>query len=147
MTGAPCAVGVTRSPVGYGGLWVAGVPRPDHGDGMTQLVCDVCAAGWVGLPGEPCGWCEDRYRRAVADERRRLLRPDWLGGCDSQRYDELADDDKAVWDRTRGQRRGADAVREWVGQLVGAARRGVLTKDEAELAILRVTGRREGRSA
>lgn len=39
-------------------LWTAGIPRPDHGPDMWQLVCDQCGAGWVGPAGEACYWCE-----------------------------------------------------------------------------------------
>jgi hypothetical protein len=64
-------IGVVSTPPGYTGMWIAGVPRPDHGDGMTQLVCDRCHAGWVGQPNEPCGWCQDALELMRQSQERR----------------------------------------------------------------------------
>jgi hypothetical protein len=46
-----------------GGLWLDGVPRPDHGDGFRQRRCAACGAGWVGHIDD--------------GERRMLLDPPW----------------------------------------------------------------------
>lgn len=33
--------------------------RPDFGEGWAELRCDQCSATWVGVIGDPCGWCQD----------------------------------------------------------------------------------------
>lgn len=33
--------------------------RPDYGDGWAELKCDQCGATWVGVIGDPCGFCQD----------------------------------------------------------------------------------------
>ena len=55
-------------------MWVAGLPRPDHGPGFINRLCTTCEATWVGHQedGDWCPWCA----RAVAHQqslRRRLL--------------------------------------------------------------------------
>lgn len=68
MRGAP----LDDDELGHGAQ--AGVLRPDHGDGWAELRCDNCGAGWVGVIGEPCGWCADRLeRRGPATNGHRLL--------------------------------------------------------------------------
>jgi hypothetical protein len=132
------SVGVVRPVHGHHpALWVPGVPRPDLGDGMVQLVCDECSAGWVGLPGEPCGWCADRTERQREDQRRMLLWPDRLGEH-GPRYDELGEVDQAVWDRTRGIARGHDSRRAWAERLGRAVHAGLITEREAKAAMERV---------
>ena len=121
-------------------LWIDGLPRPDHGPGMVQRVCDACKAGWVGAADDPCQWCIDRDLDLVADERRLLLDPPWLrSDAGSSRYDQLTEVDKMVWDRTRGQSRGADSVLTWVARLRRAVDTGLVTRREAEKAIRRVS--------
>jgi hypothetical protein len=55
------------------------------------------------------------------------------------RYDALDDAGKAVWDRTRGQSRGADSIAAWVGRLERAVETELITEHEARRAIERVT--------
>jgi hypothetical protein len=72
-------------------------------------------------------------------ERRDLLDPPHLRtDAGHDRYDALDDLDKAVWDRTRGQNRGADAVLQWVARLGRAVADGVITHAEAETALRKV---------
>jgi hypothetical protein len=123
------------------GLWLDGVPRPDHGPGMTQRACR-CGAGWVGLPDDPCGWCADALERQVADERRMLLDPPSLHSDNGHpRYDELDELDRAVWDRTRGQTRGTESVKTWLERLARAVRAGLITRAEACAAVDRLEKR------
>ena len=120
------------------GLWLDGIPRPDHGPGMQQRVCPDCKAGWVGLAEDPCGWCADAAERQVADERRLLLDPPWLrSSAGDPRYDALSEVDKAVWDATRGQTRGADSLKVWAERLARAVTSGLITRHEADRALTR----------
>jgi hypothetical protein len=126
-------------------LWIDGMPQPEHGPGMIQRVCRDCGASWVGLAGDPCGWCAQAWERQVADQRRLLLDPPWLQTSQGDpRYDELSDDDQAVWDRTRGQSRGADSLQTWIDQLKRAVETGLVTRREADRAVERVDRRRHG---
>jgi hypothetical protein len=120
-----------------------GVPRPDHGQHWQERVCQHCQAAWVGHTTEDpdwCPWCEQRLELEADMRRRQLLNPPWLhhdGG--NPRYDTLTDDDKAVWDRTRGQTRNTDSVTSWVALLARAVRDGVIGAGEARTATRRVT--------
>lgn len=90
---------------------------------------------------EWCPWCEKAEQRQLDDERRLLLDPPWLrSDAGQRRYDELSDDDKAVWDRTRGQARGAHSVETWVKRLARAVEAGLVGEAEAVKAIRRVRG-------
>lgn len=118
--------------------WLHGVPRPDHGQGFRQILCPTCGAGWVGheRDGDWCPWCEAAAARHRALERRLLLDPPWLASdVGSARYDALGDADKAVWDRTRGQRRNVDSVEVWTARLARAVEAGVITQAEAYSAL------------
>ena len=119
-------------------------PRPDHGPGMCDLVCQTCGAGWVGPTGAPCSWCEEREERQRRDERENLLRPAWLDTRDGDgRYDALSDVDKAVWNRTRGIATNDGPVETWVARLARAADSGLITDAEARNAIRQI-GKRYG---
>lgn len=120
-------------------MWLDGVPRPDHGPGYRQHLCATCGAGWVGLDGEGCWWCQAALERQQADERRLLLEARWLHKG-TGRYDELSEADRAVWDRTRGQVRGAHSVEAWVARLARAVEAGLVTEAEAVRAIRRMRG-------
>lgn len=115
------------------------MPRPDHGPGFHQRLCATCGAGWVGhvRDGDWCPWCEAAQRRQVADEQRLLLLdPPWLrSDAGSPRYEQLSDDDKAVWDRTRGQVRGAGSMETWVRRLHRAVEAGLISEAEARRAL------------
>jgi len=115
------------------GLWIANLPRPDHGPGMIQRECVDCGAGWVGLPDDPCAWCADRLALDLADQRHRLLWPDWMLEQEP-RYDQLDELDQAVWDRTRGIRRGAASIEAWARRLAEAVAAGIVTAAEARAA-------------
>ena len=121
------------------GLFIDGVPRPDHGPGMVQIVCADCHAGWVGRRGDGCAWCDAGDARRRAAERALLLDPPWLrSDAGDPRYDELSDIDQRVWDATRGQRRGADSLAAWRDRLARAVVAGLITETEARRAWGRV---------
>lgn len=53
----------------------AGPLAPAFGPLYAELACNACAATWVGVPGEPCGWCRRSYwgvveHQAELDRRR-----------------------------------------------------------------------------
>ena len=122
-------------------MWLADLPRPDHGPGFVQRVCTDCRAEWVGQAGDGCWWCQQAAERQLLEERRLLLDPPWLrSDAGHHRYDELGDADRAVWDRTRGQTRNTDSVASWAARLGRAARMGVITQREMRAAIRRMTG-------
>lgn len=124
------------------GTWIDGLPRPDHGPGFQQRTCP-CAASWVGQPDDRCDWCARRSDRLRADERRLLLDPPWLRSSDGDpRYDALDETDRAVWDRTRGQDRGADSLATYHDRLVRAVETGLLSAAQARRAWERVEGGR-----
>jgi hypothetical protein len=51
-----------------------GVLRPEFGRHAADLECCSCRASWVGIPGEPCGWCERRRNAAVIEQGELVLR-------------------------------------------------------------------------
>lgn len=119
---------------------IDGVPRPDHGPDMVERVCADCSASWVGRVDDGCGWCERREERLRADTRAMLLNPPSLrSDAGHPRYDALDDVGKAVWDRTRGQTRGADSIAAWLSRLVRAVEAELITEADARRAIERVT--------
>lgn len=118
-----------------------GRPRPDYGPGMVERACP-CGAGWIGIADDPCSWCLDAAERDVVELRRRLLWPDWLVE-QGPRYDELDDDDRAVWDATRGIARGEASERTWARRLADAVHAGIVTEADARAALTRATSRRE----
>lgn len=126
--------------------WLDGLARPDHGPGFRTRLCATCGAGWVGHVDDGddwCPWCERAVERQVEAERRVLLDPPWLrSDAGNIRYDELSDANKAVWDRTRGQIRGADSVKAWTERLARAVQAELITETEARRAVARQERRR-----
>lgn len=110
--------------------------RPDYGPEWADLRCSVCGAGWVGIDGDPCGWCERSLERLLTDTRAELLAPHWLAVDHGPRYDDLTDDSKLVWDRTRGVS-GEGAATTWAERLGRAVKAGLVTEDEARRALER----------
>lgn len=55
----------------------AGIYRPELGPAIRDLECNVCGAGWAGIIGEPCWWCQ-RGREIQLEHQADLLlkRPD-----------------------------------------------------------------------
>lgn len=122
-------------------MWTDGAARPDHGPGFLTRLCTTCGAGWVGheRDGDWCPWCDDADAHQRAAERRLLLDPPWLAtDAGTSRYDALSDADRAVWDRTRGQRRGVGSVLVWTERLERAGEAGLITEGEADMAIRRI---------
>ena len=124
-------------------MWTNGTSRPDHGPGFRNRLCGTCGAGWVGHERDGddwCPWCEKAQARQVDDQRRLLLHPPWLrSDAGNPRYDDLSEADKAVWDRTRGQTRGASSVVMWAARLRRAVEAGWISEGEADKAMRRVT--------
>lgn len=119
---------------------IDGAPRPDFGPGWVERVCSSCSAGWVGELGEACSWCETREAQQTALERSLLLDPPWLrSSAGHPRYDALDEISRAVWDRTRGQTRGADSIVIWAARLRRAVDTGLITEAEADRAMRRIT--------
>jgi hypothetical protein len=111
--------------------------RLDYGPTWADLECDVCGATWVGELDDPCGWCEDRAARDLQDVRRAILWPDW-SIPQGERYDDLSELDRLVWDTTRGIRRGAAVEHAWAERLRQAVEAGIITPAEAEAVINRI---------
>lgn len=71
-------------------------------------------------------------------ERERLLWPPWATNGNGPRYDDLSDVDKAVWRKTRGQRKDDDSVATWADELAQAVKRGDISAGDALAAITRM---------
>jgi hypothetical protein len=97
------------------------------------IECD-CGATWHGHTGDPCDWCHAAIERQLADQRQRLLHPDWMTD-QGPVYDQLSDVDRQVWDQTRGITRGEASLAAWAARLVDATQAGVITQVEADAAI------------
>jgi hypothetical protein len=102
--------------------------------------CGWCGATWDLDEGYTCRWCVEALEAMQADQRRRLLWPDWASDP-GDRYDELTAVDRAVWDRTRGITRGEGSVAAWTTRLMTAADAGIVTRDEATAALDRIENR------
>jgi hypothetical protein len=87
--------------------------RPELGHDQVDLECDQCGATWTGRPREACPYCAGLYTRAIAEQKRLLLRP------------ELPDVDAA--------RRDA-AVAAWADRLAVAITAEIITTQEARTA-------------
>jgi hypothetical protein len=123
---------------GSDGLVVESRVVPGTTSTESLLRCPVCAATWIGQPGEDCGWCLAAVERQRAEQRRRLLWPDQLPtGDDGPPHEQLSELDRRVWDTTRGQRRGEGARRAWIERLARAVTAGLITRDEATAAVQR----------
>ena len=61
---------------GVGGVGVRTGPfRDDHGPHAANIECDQCEASWVGVPGDPCGYCVERHQSIVMGQRDKTLHP------------------------------------------------------------------------
>lgn len=100
---------------------IAGHLHPEYGPNVYSLRCDSCGAGWCGEPGEPCAWCARDLEQLRADQRRDLLRPDWLPDPDDRRWE--------------------SALRTLAERLVRAVEAGLVTDSEARAAISRLDKR------
>jgi hypothetical protein len=104
------------------------------------LECDVCSASWIGPDGEPCGWCAKRGARQRDEQRQLLLFPPQLAEPGGGMYDDLDDVAKRIWEHTRGIRRGEGSIQAWRDRLADAITGGLITRDEAVAAVLRIQG-------
>lgn len=96
-----------------------GIRRPEYGPGYADLACDPCGATWVGLPGDPCGWCNMAEERQRQWQAQMILTP------------ELPDPESIEFE---------DAARAWGKRLGRALRAELVTEPKARAAWRRVTG-------
>ena len=47
--------------------------RPEWGPGVADLECNSCGAGWTGLVGEACWWCERSRSVLIQHQADRLV--------------------------------------------------------------------------
>jgi len=109
---------------------------------VTLRACPDCHASWDTDvdEGDWCGWCDAVATRQRATNRSLLLDPPSLRtSAGDPRYDALSDVDKRIWDRTRGQARGADSIVSWAARLRRAVETELITAAEAEAAMRRAT--------
>jgi hypothetical protein len=85
--------------------------RPDYGPNWAELKCDQCGATWVGVIGDPCGWCE----KALEEMTKGMVAELVDGGHAAP--DILLDWD-AFWNNDRGEA-------EWLAEPVIPAKRSV----------------------
>ena len=52
-----------------------GQVRPDLGPALEDLRCVACGAGWVGVAGESCAWCERSKAVLTAHQHDLALQP------------------------------------------------------------------------
>lgn len=94
----------------------AGPKRPEYGPGHYDLACQICEATWVGVPGDPCWWCETAAQRQIDHQIDLLLKvPD-------------VDPDDANYD---------NRMRGWVARMKVGVEAGLITKQQAESAFRR----------
>src|SRR5215510_6456667 len=90
------------------------------------LVCDRCEGKWLGQPFDECEWCNESDRIAIERAKHRLLFPEWLEW--GERYDQLSELDRVVWERNRGF--SANYQDKWLDQLDRANQLGEITDHE-----------------
>ena len=96
-----------------GGGHQCGALRPEFGRHAADLQCRSCRAGWVGIPGQPCPWCEHRREAALVEQRKLVLRS-LLPPSTDARFDA--------------------AAAAWVERVKVAVRGGIVTEAEARAA-------------
>ena len=90
----------------------AGPLLPEWGERFARIECGLCAATWVGVIGEQCGYCMVRLERLLDDTRQALLHPNLT--TDPQRRHLM--------------------LRDWAKRLAGAVREGVIEEGQARAA-------------
>lgn len=88
--------------------------------------CLVCTAKWVGPVGDWCDWCHERWLANRESEIQHLLFPEFMNW--GERYSELSDIDKEVWERTRGC--VGDFRTEWVQRIQRSYRLNLIDRDQ-----------------
>ncbi len=88
------------------------IPGAPH-TGEWHLTCNACAATWVGIPGDPCTWCQEALDRQQDYQAELLLKPP-----------EVDRDDANYDDRMRG----------WIERMKVGAQAGLITEKQAETA-------------
>jgi bacterioferritin-associated ferredoxin len=113
-------------PTGFDGTGREITPRPDCGIGWSDLKCSVCSATWTGRPNESCGWCRNRYKSMLANQRQLTLRPNLPSRNDPKRI---------------------GALDAWAQRLARAVRSEIVTEADARDALDREAGDRHGIAA
>lgn len=91
----------------------SGPARPEYGPLEYDLTCCCCGAGWTGIPGDPCGWCQ-RGREIQLDHQADLL----LHAPDVDQDDDL------YQSRMKG----------WADRMIIGVTAGLITARQAETA-------------
>lgn len=91
----------------------AGIYRPELGPAVRDLTCNVCGAGWAGIIGDPCWWCQ-RGREIQLDHQADLL----LHAPDVDQDDDL------YQSRMKG----------WADRMIIGVTAGIITARQAETA-------------
>jgi len=86
------------------------IPGAPH-TGEWHLACNACNATWVGIPGDPCTWCQEALERQQGYQAELLLTPPDVDPTDT-RYD----------DRMRG----------WADRMAVGVKAGLITTKQAE---------------
>lgn len=87
--------------------------RPELGPAIRDLECNVCGAGWAGIVGDPCGWCQ-RGREIQLDHQADLL----------LRAPDVDPDDDLYRSRMKG----------WADRMIIGVTAGLITARQAETA-------------
>jgi hypothetical protein len=103
-------------PTGFDGTGREISPRPDCRNRWADLECSVCSATWTGRTGESCGWCEQRYKSMLAEQRDLLIHPSLPEPTD-QHFDR--------------------AVDSWVERIGRGVLAGIVTESDARRAVER----------
>jgi hypothetical protein len=95
---------------------VVGVGLPGRTAAIEDLTCCRCAATWVGVVGEPCGYCQVAYTHMLEWQAELVLsRPDVDPG--DQRYQQI--------------------INAWAKRLAVAVKAHIITEDDARRALQR----------
>jgi hypothetical protein len=92
--------------------------HPEYGPLEADLTCCCCQAGWTGVPGDPCQWCQ-RERQIQIDYQIDLL----------LRWPDTNPDDTTYEAR----------MRAWADRMAIGVKAGLITTRQAETAWARAT--------
>lgn len=93
-----------------------------------------CGASWLGFWYEACDWCFRRTQAQWESHKAELLNPSWMQ-TQGPKYLELSELDQAVWDETRGIKRGTDVERQWMADLKECLELGLISEREMVRAV------------
>jgi hypothetical protein len=113
--------------------------RPNNlgtiGNGDFNYQCLKCLASWVGPNGDYCDWCHKRWLMVQADNKRKLLFPEWLEWGDQ--YYQLGKVSREVWANTRGY--SGNFLSPWLARIEKAQTNGEISEVEFVAAFKRCT--------